>query len=143
LKKHQPINDEVDEWAIAEVEQRTYEITEERKSIKAEIEVINTEFSEWGFDITDLTKQRPKQARSRETCQKIAALLMANPDILREVKKHRQLPVKWLISAAGFSEKVIDKFRRYIAALLIIETGDYPYIRSFLPHFSLQTEVLP
>jgi RNA polymerase sigma factor len=141
-KKRQPLNDEFDELAITEVEQRNYEITEERKSIRAEISVINSEFSAWGFDITNLTKQKPKQARSREACQKIVVSIMAHSDLLQEVKQRRQLPVKWLINASGFSENVIYKYLSYIAALLIIETGDYPYIRSFLPHFSLQTEVL-
>jgi RNA polymerase sigma factor len=134
LKRHKPLNDEVDEAAAVELAQRNYELMEERKNIRSEIELINDEFSAWGFDISDLVKQRPKQELSWETCQGVAAEIMAHSYLTEEVNKRRQLPISWLKKATGFSEKVLDKYRRYIAALVIIETGDYPYIRSFLPH---------
>jgi RNA polymerase sigma factor len=47
----------------------------------------------------------------------------------------RKLPIQGLAALSGVSEKTLEKYRRYIAAVIIIIHGDYPYIHSFLPHF--------
>jgi RNA polymerase sigma factor len=113
--------------------QRSYELAVERENLHAEIEEINAEFAAWGFDVNDLVKYRPKQERSRKTCQKIARAVLLNPAVLETMKRTHQVPVKQLMAVTGFSEKIFEKYRRYIAALVVIESGDYPYIRSFLP----------
>ncbi|MDR0525777.1 MAG: hypothetical protein LBG90_07900 [Spirochaetaceae bacterium] len=130
-----------EEYPSPEIEaaQRNYELTIERENLGADIAEINAEFSAWGFDVADLAEHRPKQDRSRRACQKIAQALCADLDLVAEMKKNRKLPIKKITALTGGSEKLLEKYRRYIIALILIWTGDYPYIQSFLPRKSEET----
>jgi RNA polymerase sigma factor len=127
-------NDEKDiQWEYENAE-RQYTDLEARKEAKMEIAEINHSFAQWGFTWPDLLKSCPKQARSRKTCQEIARKLLEDKLLLMEMLNTGKLPIKRL-SDIGYSEKVLEKYRRYICALVLIVKGDYPYIRSFLPQF--------
>jgi len=53
--------------------------------------------------------------------------------LLADTLKTRQLPITRLTEA--FPRKALEKYRQYIAALIILSQGDYPYVYSFVPHF--------
>ncbi|GMO24776.1 MAG: hypothetical protein Pg6A_11790 [Termitinemataceae bacterium] len=134
-KKAAPNHEADAEYSPPELEiaQRNYELTFEQENLRHEIAEINAEFSGWDFDVTDLAQHRPKQDRSRLTCQTIARAVLAHPGLIAEMKDARKLPVKKIMALTGCSEKVLEKYRRYIVALVLIMSGDYPYIQSFLP----------
>jgi RNA polymerase sigma factor len=134
-KKAAPDDEAAFEYSPLELEaaRRKYELTVEQENLRHEIAEINAEFSGWDFDVTDLAEHRPKQDRSRRACQTIARAALADGRLIAEMKKTRKLPVKKIIALTGCSEKVLEKYRRYIAALVLIMSGDYPYIQSFLP----------
>jgi RNA polymerase sigma factor len=130
-----------EEYPSPEIEaaQRNYELTVEQENLRAEIAEINAEFSDWDFGVSDLAEHRPKQDRSRLSCQKIAQTVCADAELAAEMKKNRKLPIKKITALTGCSEKLLEKYRRYIIALILIMDGDYPYIRSFLPGKSEET----
>jgi RNA polymerase sigma factor len=119
----------------AETAQRRYDFLEEQKNLQMEIIEINIEFSQWGFDVAILEKNGPKQERSRRVCHGIARKALTHPGLVTEMIQTRKLPIQRLAVLSGVSEKTLEKYRRYIAAVIIIMRGDYPYIHSFLPHF--------
>ncbi|MDR2485503.1 MAG: sigma-70 family RNA polymerase sigma factor [Treponema sp.] len=125
-----------------ELSQRNYDIAEEQKNLQLEIIDINSELARWGFDLKSLIKNCPKQDRSRRVCHGIAQKALEDRELVAEMLRTRRAPVKQLASAAGCSEKIVDKYRRYIAAVIIIAEGNYPYIHSFLPRFFDQEESL-
>jgi RNA polymerase sigma factor len=136
LFKKPPAEDEDNgEHARPEYEtaRRGYELTVEQENLRLEIAQINAEFSGWDFDVRDLVKHRPKQDRSRLTCRTLAVSALAHPPLIAEMKEARKLPVKKLTALTGCSEKILEKYRRYIIALILIMDGEYPYIQSFLP----------
>jgi RNA polymerase sigma factor len=118
-----------------ETAQRQYDFLEEQKNLQMEIIELNNEFSQWGFDVAILEKNGPKQERSRRVCHGIARKALENPELITEMIQTRKLPIQRLAVLSGVSEKTLEKYRRYIAAVIIIIRGDYPYIHSFLPHF--------
>lgn len=140
-KKPSPDDDSASEHSRGEIEvaQRAYELTVERENLRHEIAEINAEFSAWDFDITDLVRYRPKQERSRLVCQKIAGAALADSALLAEMKETRKLPVKKLAALSGEAEKAVEKYRRYIIALILIMSGEYPYIQTFLPGLKERT----
>jgi RNA polymerase sigma factor len=117
----------------SEIARRNYETAVLRENLRTEIEDINKAFEAWGFTVDDLIICRPKQDRSRKTCQTIARAALMDGELVADMLRSRTLPVTRLAALTGFSQKVFEKYRRYIAALILIMTGDYPYIRSFLP----------
>ena len=142
LKKTPSDDEGVAEYSPPEIEaaQRNYEVTVERENLRYEIAEINAEFAGWDFDIIDLCEHRPKQDRSRLTCQTIANAALAHPGLVAEMKETRKFPVKKIIALTGCREKIIEKYRRYIVALILIMSGEYPYIQSFL---SMRSEETP
>jgi RNA polymerase sigma factor len=116
-----------------EIAQRNYETGALQENLRSEIVDINQAFEAWGFTVDDLIICRPKQDRSRKTCQSIAKAVLMDRELAADMLRSRTLPITRLAALTGFSEKVFEKYRRYIAAIILIMTGDYPYIRSFLP----------
>jgi RNA polymerase sigma factor len=110
---------------------RFFDRAEEEKNLRLEIEALNGEFSAWGFSWAALLKKCPKQERSRALCRRIARALRDSPALLAETLRTRQLPVSRL--AETFPRKALDKYRPYIAALIILSRGDYPFVYSFVP----------
>jgi RNA polymerase sigma factor len=130
-----PAPDETEpQWEL-EAAQRHFDLAEERNNLRLEVSEINAEFAAWGFSCMKLAKNCPKQERSRRSCRIIAKKALEDKAMVDEIKRTRQIPVKKLSALTGITEKTFEKYRRYIAALILIMSGDYPYLHSFLPDF--------
>ncbi len=108
---------------------------EEEKNLALEIETANAEFKQWGFSWASLQKKCPKQERSRRICQQIAHAVLSSPALLSETLSKKQLPAARL--GETFPKKALEKYRIYIIALILIQKGEYPYVYSFVPQYSL------
>ena len=115
-----------------------YDRTEEERNLRLEIEAVNDEFTKWGFSWTTLLKKFPRQERSRQVAARIAKTVLQDPVLLADTLKTRQLPVSRLMGI--FPGKALEKYRQYIAALIILSQGDYPYVYSFVPHHFTEEE---
>jgi len=130
-----PQNDKKNiQWEYETAERQYMELIA-RKEAQMEIRELNSAFAHWGFTWRDLVRNCPKQRRSRNTCHQIVRALLAEKLLLDEMQKTNKLPVQRLSVISGHSEKTLEKYRRYISALVLIMEGDYPYVRSFLPQF--------
>ena len=108
---------------------------EEEKNLALEIEDVNAEFEKWGFSWASLQKKCPKQERSRRICQQIASAVLSSPALLTETLTKKLLPAASL--GETFPKKALEKYRIYIIALILIQKGEYPYVYSFVPRYSL------
>jgi RNA polymerase sigma factor len=115
----------------AGVSLQVFDRAEEEENLRIEIEAIDSEFSQWGFSWETLLKKCPKQERSRRIAAHIAEAVQTSPELLADTLKTRRLPVTRL--AETFPRKALEKYRHYIAALIILSQGDYPYVYSFVP----------
>jgi RNA polymerase sigma factor len=122
--------------------ERQYNELEVRKEAQMEIAELSSTFVLWGFTWPDLLKGCPKQSRSRTSCHEVVHALIADKQLLAEMIKTGKLPIKRVSALTGKSEKMLEKYRRYISALVLILEGDYPYIHSFLPQFFEKEETL-
>jgi RNA polymerase sigma factor len=123
--------DETDTAWEAALSLQVFDRAEEEKNLRLEIEAVNREFSGWGFSWATLLKKCPKQERSRRTAMRIAEAVRESPELLADMLETRQLPITRL--AETFPRKALEKYRHYIAALIILSQGDYPYVYSFVP----------
>ncbi|MCL2069683.1 MAG: hypothetical protein FWH19_01695 [Treponema sp.] len=110
----------------------SYDRAEEENNLRLEIEEANEEFARWGFSWAALLKKCPRQERSRRMALRIAEAVLQDAVLLENTLKTRQLPVSRL--AEIFPRKAVEKYRQYIAALVILSQGDFPYVYSFVPH---------
>ena len=111
---------------------QAYDRGEEVRHMRLEIEGLNCEFAQWGFSWETLLKKCPKQERSRRIALRITNTVLQDAALLADTLRARQLPFSRL--AGVFPRKALEKYRQYIAALIIISQGDYPYLYSFVPH---------
>jgi hypothetical protein len=123
------VNAEEKKWET-DISFRAYYQGEEEENLRLEIEAVNREFSQWGFSWETLLKKCPKQERSRRLASRIAEAVRQDAVLLADTLKTRQLPVSRL--AGIFPRKALEKYRQYIAALIILSQGDYPYVYSFV-----------
>ena len=130
--------DEKDKVWETDISLRTYDRAEEERYLRLEIEAVNDEFAKWGFSWATLLKKCPKQERSRQIAQRIAKAVLQDTSMLADTLKNRQLPLTRL--AETFPRKALEKYRQYIAALIILSQGDYPYVYSFVPHSFTEEE---
>lgn len=110
-----------------------YNQNQEHESLKEEILQLSDSLTSYGISWADLSKNCPKQKRSRLQCSYLAHLVVGKPEWKEEFLAGKRLPRAELARVAGVSEKTIEKYRKYIVALVVILLGDYPGIEAFLP----------
>jgi RNA polymerase sigma factor len=118
-----------------EASRYVYDSAKEKENLSREITEVNKEFSGWGFNWKLLQKKCPKQQRSRRACFAVIKSITATPGLAERIIKKRQLPITELSVNRGFSQKMLEKYRHYLVAVIILLQGDYPYIRTFMPQF--------
>jgi RNA polymerase sigma factor len=62
----------------------------------------------------------------------IALSCVREEELVEKIKAKKVLPLKEIIEKLSINKKLVERWRKYIIALIIILSGDYPYIRSYL-----------
>ena len=112
-----------------------------RENLREEILEMNTLLKTYGFQFFDLTACSPKQDRKRADCAAVIRYLLGEPNLIREMKQQKKLPVKALVSGSGISRKTIDRYRKYIIMAVLVLQGEYPMLSEYL-RFVRQKESL-
>lgn len=110
-----------------------YEIEEENKIRAQEIAYFTLKLKEYGISFSDLVNNSPKHKDTREELINVAFLVSRENQIVEKLIKTKQLPIKQICLLTTKSEKFIEKWRRYLIALILILTdSDLMYIKSYL-----------
>ena len=99
-----------------------------------EIEAITKVLDSYHISFFDLAKDTPKAAKTKKACQNVFAYILAHPDMQASILKTGNLPIGRLIEALGISRKLLERHRKYMIAGVVILSGDYPIIASYIPH---------
>lgn len=113
-----------------------YSQKQEQRILADEIERLEEDMRLYGISYALLSKGGPRQKRSRQLCANLAYKVTQTPALLHQLTTHRKLAQAALAAQSGVSVKTIEKHRRYIVALVLILSGDYPGIRAFVPEVS-------
>ncbi len=100
--------------------------------LREEILAANAVLNVYGFRFYDLTSCSPKQDKTRKVCERAVQALLERQEDLNQLARTRQLPMRRLISEEGISQKLLEKYRRYIIAAVVIQTGDYPMLAGYM-----------
>lgn len=110
-----------------------YDLQQERQSLIQEIEAFCVELNGFGIDFEELYVFCPKQTRSRLLCFKLAKEIVSTPQLYEIFVSTQRIAQTELSARFGISKKTVEKHRKYIVALVLLMTGEYPYIQAFLP----------
>lgn len=103
----------------------------EESDIVLEIQCMNEILKGYGFSFYDLTKCSPKFARTKESCGEVIKVILKNKFLLEDMRKMKRLPLNYISKECHVSCKFLDKYRRYIIAVVEILDGEYLLLQEY------------
>lgn len=113
----------------------SHNLLEESLNLKAtrqEIEELGTVMQRFGVSFSDVAEHSPRQERTLEACRQAIRFAMADRTILDELLRTGKVPLSRLASGAGVERKTLERHRKYLVAMLLIQTNGYEIIRGHL-----------
>ena len=101
---------------------------------RSEIEELAATMSDYGVSFSDIAENSPRQGRTLEACASAIRCAVENPELLDELIRTKKLPLAELVAGSGAERKTLERHRRYILAMLLIQTNGYEIIRGHLKH---------
>lgn len=112
--------------------QRQFEEEVLAQERREEIQRLAQELRALGIAFRDLVERTPRHRDARERALGVARILAETPELCRQVQRRGSLPLKELEAVAGVSRKTLERQRKYIIALALILSGNYPHLRDYL-----------
>ena len=86
----------------------------------------------FGITWRQLVACSPRHEDARRRARRVARAVASRPDLRDALFSRRELPLKALEAATGVARKTLERQRRYIIAVAVILTGDFPYLASYV-----------
>jgi RNA polymerase sigma factor len=99
---------------------------------RLELEELKKELDGWGITFFELVDISPKHHKTRKIYSEIIRYILSNPELLKQIKQKKYLPIAEIEKNTGIPRKKIERARKYILAVTIILSGDYQYIKSYI-----------
>lgn len=107
----------------------------ERRELCAEIDEFSARLAPFGLTFAELSRVCPKHRKARVQCIEIARAIVEDSAMRSKLLQQQRLSQSELAEQFHISVKTIEKHRKYIAAVVLLLTGDYPGIQAFLPRW--------
>ena len=129
-------DDENESTLMDSIPSKNIDVMEEHslQATKEEIIELSSQLLSFSVSITDIAENSPKQDRTLETCKKAINYAIDNPYILDELIETKKLPLSKLVNGSNVERKTLERHRKYIVAMLVIQTNGYEIIRGHLSH---------
>ncbi len=124
LQLHEQLADEKDH----------YEESVNLAATKQEIEELSAVMNTFGVTLTDVAEHSPKQERTLAACARAVRHARENRKLLEELLRTKKLPMAALAAGAGVDRKTLERHRKYVLAMLLIQTNGYEIIRGHITH---------
>jgi RNA polymerase sigma factor len=62
----------------------------------------------------------------------IGRLLAQDESLMEQLEARKQLPIKELLDRVSVSRKTLERNRKYLIAVAVIHSGNFPYLSDFL-----------
>lgn len=111
-----------------------FEQSVNRDATRQEIEELAGIMAGFGVSFTDVAQNCPKQERTLLACSAAIRYAAANKRLLEELLRTGKLPLAELVSGSGIERKTLERHRKYLLAMLLIQTNGYEIIRGHLHH---------
>ena len=111
-----------------------YSEAQNLEATRQEIAELSAQLAGFGVSFADIADHSPKQERSLAACLAAIAYARENPALLQRLLSTRLLPMQALAEGSGSSRKTLERHRKYILAMLLIQTNGYEIIRGHLRH---------
>lgn len=111
-----------------------YAESQNLEATQQEIAELAGVLQQFGVSFADIADHSPKQERTMQTCLAAVRYAMENRFLLDELLKTKKLPLTELVNGSGSDRKTLERHRKYVLAMLVIQTNGYEIIRGHLHH---------
>ena len=111
-----------------------YEESHALEATQQEIAELSAVLQTFGVSFGVIADHSPRQDRTRETCFAAIHYAMDNRHLLDTLLRTKKLPMNELAEGAGCDRKTLERHRKYLLAMLVIQTNGYEIIRGHLHH---------
>ncbi len=111
-----------------------YDEVATREATRQEIAELTVTLSSFGVSFADVSDNCPRQERTLHACAAAIRCGVQNPKILEDLLRTKKLPMGALVRLSGADRKTLERHRKYILAMLLIQTNGYEIIRGHLRH---------
>lgn len=113
-------------------ERDVFEEKATREATRKEIEELSSVMKDFGVSFSDVADNCPKQERTLDACIAAIRYAIENPKLLDELLRTKKLPLAQLVRGSGAERKTLERHRKYILTMLLIQTNGYEIIRGHL-----------
>lgn len=119
-----------------------FELSATREATRQEIEELSGIMAQFQVSFADVADNCPKQERTLSSCTAAVRYAIQNPEIFDTLLRTKKLPLAKLADGAGVERKTLERHRKYILAMLLVQTNGYEIIRGHLRHILTGKEVV-
>ncbi len=109
-----------------------YEASANREATRQEIEELAAVMHSFGISFSDVAADCPRQQRTLDACATAIRCAGQNRELLHELLRTRKLPLTQLTALSGVERKTLERHRKYVLAMLLVQTNGYEIIRGHL-----------
>ncbi|MCL6451052.1 MAG: RNA polymerase sigma-I factor [Acetobacteraceae bacterium] len=99
---------------------------------REEIQRLKEALAGFGLTFAQLVRASPRHRDARERAQAAARTLVLRRELWNYTLAHRALPLQSLEEASGVGRKTLERYRRYIIAVALILSGDFPCLGEYV-----------
>lgn len=103
-----------------------------REDRQLEIMSLKEALSQFGINFFELENVAPKNKQTRKICRDVILYLFSNQELRNETMRNKCLPLAEIEKGLGVKRKKFERHRKYIMAVLVIKSGEYPYLAEYV-----------
>lgn len=105
-----------------------------REATKAEIEELTENLRDFGVNLSDVADNCPRQRKTLDACRAALSFAKGEKAIFDEFLRTKRLPLAKISKGSGVPRKTLERHRKYLVALFLIQTNGYEIIRGHIKH---------
>ena len=103
-----------------------------QSTTEIEIKEFSKNLSEFGISLQDVADNCPRQERTLAVCREVLHYVLKHREILDKMLKSHHLPVTKIVRESKTPFKTVERHRKYIIAILLIQTNGYHILRNHI-----------
>ncbi len=127
-----PDQDETEETADVQASLVSYGEEKSRQDRVLEIQSLKGVLKRYDIQFSELESVSPKNKQTRQMCKEVIQYLISQPEMMEETLQNGNLPLAQIEKALQTKRKKFERHRKYILAVLLIKTGEYPYLAEYV-----------
>lgn len=116
--------------AAAAVEQHRQ--NEEAQARRGEIAQFEASLRRYGLSLEELVRICPRHEDSRRSAMAVGRMVAEDPELREHLVSRHELPMKALEERVSVSRKTLERQRKYIIAVALMATGEFPHLQDYL-----------